>query len=56
VPEQPARTATCDNSYEPIDARPRARVYGCCLPIALGVLLAYLGTVVLLVNLVIGVL
>jgi hypothetical protein len=47
--------ATYD-TYEPIDTRPRVRVYGCCLPIALGGLLAFLATVALLVNLVIGVL
>ena len=47
--------ATYD-SYEPIDTRPRVRVYGCCLPIALGGLLAFLATAALLVNLAIGVL
>jgi hypothetical protein len=44
------------DAYERIDTRPRVRVYGCCLPIALGMLLAFLSTVALLVNLVIGVL
>jgi hypothetical protein len=44
------------DSYEPIDTRPRIRVYGCCLPIALGILLAFLGTAALLVDLVVGVL
>jgi hypothetical protein len=44
------------DSYEPIDTRPRVRVYGCCLPIALGILLALLGTLALLGNLLIGVL
>jgi hypothetical protein len=34
-------------------ARPRVRVYGCCLPIALGMLLAVLGVATLLGNLVI---
>ena len=43
------------DSYEPIDTRPRVRVYGCCLPIALGGLLAFLATAALLVNLVIAV-
>ena len=37
--------------YERIDTRPRVRVYGCCLPIALGMLLAFLATVTLLANL-----
>jgi hypothetical protein len=32
------------------------RVYGCCLPIVLGILLAFLGTVTLLGSLVLGVL
>jgi hypothetical protein len=44
------------DAYEPVDTRPRVRVYGCCLPIALGGLLAFLATAALLVNLVIGVL
>jgi hypothetical protein len=42
--------ATYDG-YERIDTRPRVRVYGCCLPIALGMLLALLATVTLLANL-----
>jgi len=37
--------------YERIDTRPRVRVYGCCLPIALGLFLAVLATVTLLANL-----
>ena len=37
--------------YERIDTRPRVRVYGCCLPIALGLFLALLATVVFLANL-----
>ena len=37
--------------YEPIDTRPRVQVYGCCLPIALGILLAFLAAVTLLANL-----
>jgi hypothetical protein len=37
--------------YERIATRPRVRVYGCCLPIALGMLLAVLATVTLLANL-----
>jgi hypothetical protein len=51
-----AETATAYDTYEPIDTRPRVRVYGCCLPIALGGLLAFLAMAALLVNLVIGVL
>jgi hypothetical protein len=51
----PAETDATYDSYEPIDTRPRVRVYGCCLPIALGGLLAFLATAALLVNLVIGV-
>ena len=39
------------DGYERIDTRPRVRVYGCCLPIALGILLALLATVTLLGNL-----
>ena len=37
--------------YERIDTRPRVRVYGCCLPIALAMLLASLAIVTLLGNL-----
>jgi hypothetical protein len=51
-----AETDVTYDTYEPIDTRPRVRVYGCCLPIALGGLLAFLATAALLVNLVIGVL
>jgi hypothetical protein len=43
-----------DTTYdgeERIDTRPRVRVYGCCLPIALGMLLAFLATITLLANL-----
>jgi hypothetical protein len=46
--------ADADDRYEVIDTRPRVRVYGCCLPIALGMLLALLGAVTLLANLFIG--
>jgi len=45
--------ATVDG-YERIDTRPRVRVYGCCLPIALGMLLALVATVALLANLLLG--
>jgi hypothetical protein len=51
-----AGTDTTYESYEPIDTRPRIRVYGCCLPIALSMLLAVLGAAALLINLAIGVL
>ena len=51
----PAPEATYD-TYERIDTRPRVRVYGCCLPIALGMLLAFLATVTLLANLLLAVL
>jgi hypothetical protein len=47
--------AGTDVTYEPIDTRPRVRVYGCCLPIALGLLLAFLGAVTFLGNVIIGV-
>lgn len=46
-----ADPGTAYDGYERIDTRPRVRVYGCCLPIALGMLLAFLATVVLLANL-----
>ena len=42
---------TTYDTYERIDTRPRVRVYGCCLPIALGMLLALLATITLLANL-----
>ena len=47
----PAETDPAYGTYEPIDTRPRVRVYGCCLPIALGMLLALLATVTVLGNL-----
>jgi hypothetical protein len=42
------------DGYERVDTRPRVRVYGCCLPIALGMLLAFLAAVTLLGNLLLG--
>jgi hypothetical protein len=51
--------AVADDRYtelERYEARPRVRVYGCCLPITLGLLLGLIGTVMLLANLLIGVL
>jgi hypothetical protein len=47
----PAPADATYEGYERIDTRPRVRVYGCCLPIALGMLLALLATVTLLANL-----
>jgi len=47
----PGPEAPYYDGYERIDTRPRVRVYGCCLPIALGMLLAFLATVTLLGNL-----
>jgi hypothetical protein len=49
-----ADTETIYDGYERIDTRPRVQVYGCCLPIALGMLLAFLATVLLLANLLLG--
>jgi hypothetical protein len=49
-----ADTDATYEGYEPIDTRPRVRVYGCCLPIALGMLLACLATITLLANLLLG--
>jgi hypothetical protein len=46
---------SADDSYarsEPFEARPRVRVYGCCLPISLGMLLAFVAAATVLVNLV----
>jgi hypothetical protein len=46
----PVPASTTDDpyeGYEQLDPRPRVRVYGCCLPIALGMLLALVGTVVI---------
>ncbi len=42
------------DGYERVDVRPRVRVYGCCLPIALGILLAFVAAVTLLGSLVLG--
>jgi hypothetical protein len=49
-----ADTDASVDGYERIDTRPRVRVYGCCLPIALGMLLALVATVTLLANLLLG--
>jgi hypothetical protein len=45
----PPRTA-----YARVHTRPRVRVYGCCLPITLGMLLAFLASVTLLTSLLLG--
>ena len=52
--EDPAVARDRYAELERYEARPRVRVYGCCLPIALGMLLALLVAVVLVGNLVIG--
>jgi hypothetical protein len=52
--EDPAVAEERYAELEGYEARPRVRVYGCCLPIALGMLLALLVAVVLVGNLVIG--
>jgi hypothetical protein len=49
--------AVADDRYaelEGYEARPRVRVYGCCLPITLGLLLGLIGTVMVLTNLAFG--
>jgi hypothetical protein len=46
-----AETDPVYGTYETIDTRPRVRVYGCCLPIALGILVVLLTVVALLGNL-----
>jgi hypothetical protein len=52
--EDPAVARDRYAEFERYEARPRVRVYGCCLPIALGMLLALVVAVVLVGNLVIG--
>ena len=52
--EDPAVARDRYAELERYAARPRVRVYGCCLPITLGFLLAVIGTVMLLANLLIG--
>jgi hypothetical protein len=47
----PAETDPAYGTYEPIDTRPRVRVYGCCLPIALAILLVVATVAALLGNL-----
>jgi hypothetical protein len=52
----PAETDPVYGTYEPIDTRPRVRVYGCCLPIALAILLLVLTVAAALGNLLLAVL
>ena len=52
--EDPAVARDRYAELERYEARPRVRVYGCCLPITLGLLLALISTVMLLANLLIG--
>jgi hypothetical protein len=54
IVDDPAVADDRFTELERYEARPRVRVYGCCLPIALGMLLAVLGVATLLGNLVIG--
>jgi hypothetical protein len=51
IVDDPAVADTRYAELEGYEARPRVRVYGCCLPIALGMLLAFLAAVTLLANL-----
>jgi hypothetical protein len=52
--EDPAVARDRYTELERYEAHPRVRVYGCCLPITLGLLLGLIGTVMLLANLLIG--
>lgn len=52
--EDPAVARDRYAELERYEARPRVRVYGCCLPVTLGLLLALVGTVILLANLLLG--
>ena len=52
--EDPAVARDRYAELERYEARPRVRVYGCCLPITLGLLLAVIGAVMALANLAIG--
>src|SRR4030095_13872646 len=51
IVDDPAVTDDRYAELEGYEARPRVRVYGCCLPITLGLLLALIGTVMVLANL-----
>jgi hypothetical protein len=52
--EDPAVARGRYAELERYEARPRVRVYGCCLPITLGLLLGLIGTVMVLTNLAFG--
>ena len=52
--EDPAVARDRYTELERYEAHPRVRVYGCCLPITLGLLLAVIGAVMLLANVVGG--
>ncbi|HEX3210985.1 MAG TPA: hypothetical protein VH016_00335 [Actinomycetota bacterium] len=52
--EDPAVARERYAELERYEARPRVQVYGCCLTIALGMLLALIGAVTVLANLVIA--
>ena len=54
IVEDPAVARDRYAELERYEARPRVRVYGCCLPITLGLLLAVIGAVMLLANVVGG--
>ena len=54
IVEDPAVAEERYAELEGYEARPRVRVYGCCLPIALGMLLAAIAAVMVLANLAIG--
>ena len=54
IVEDPAVARDRYTELERYEARPRVRVYGCCLPITLGLLLAVIGAVMLLANVVGG--
>jgi hypothetical protein len=54
IVEDPAIARDRYAELERYEARPRVRVYGCCLPITLGLLLAVVGAVMLLANVVGG--
>ncbi len=52
--EDPAIARDRYAELERYAARPRVRVYGCCLPITLGFLLGLIGTIMVLANLLTG--
>ena len=54
IVEDPAVARDRYAELERYEARPRVRVYGCCLPVTLGLLVAVIGAVMALANLAIG--